>query len=144
MGQHFGKLGWDADDVYKVTTFEKHNYTVEEPRTPAFKAPRRPFPICDRPPMPDQEGLYETHADLYEMKRWVMWEWSVYCKELSLVREELKWCVAREGSNAHRECHDLARQYTDMTRKLKMEERFSWLNHFKKPLVKDVLFDLKQ
>lgn len=74
MGQHFGKLGWDADDVYKVTTFEKHNYTVEvrfkdlklcfvfhllrfqEPRTPAFKAPRRPFPICDRPPMPDQEG----------------------------------------------------------------------------------------
>jgi len=34
----------------------------------------------------------------------------VYCKEVSLVREELTWCAYREGANAARECHDLARQ----------------------------------
>jgi len=130
--------------VYRVHTFPKTKYTLEEPWVDAFRAPRRPFEICDRPPMPNKDGVFNTHSDMYEMNRWLGWEWVVYCKEVSLVREELTWCAYREGANAARECHDLARQYTDMTRKMKLDERYNWLYYFKKPLVKDVLLELKE
>lgn len=54
-------------------------------------------PLCPRTPPP--------HSTPTTTREWV-----VYCKEVSLVREELTWCVYREGANAARECHDLARQ----------------------------------
>lgn len=142
---HSMGLAWDGSDLYDIPTYKKDGYTMEEPWAwMDHKAPRRPHNVIDRPQLPDQDGLYESHGQKYEMKEWVKWEWDVYCKETCLVREEAKWCMRREGANGLKNCRALAQQYWDMTRMLKMNKRWEAIATTKEPVVKDVIHELNK
>uniref|UniRef100_A0A7S4CXC0 NADH dehydrogenase [ubiquinone] 1 beta subcomplex subunit 10 n=1 Tax=Eutreptiella gymnastica TaxID=73025 RepID=A0A7S4CXC0_9EUGL len=135
---------YTEEDLFYIPQHPKHKYTNEEPWVRDYRAPTRPHNVTDRPPLPDEEGLYESHAHRYELRQWVMWEWEVYCKEIGLVREELKWCQRRERSLADKKCLPLIKQYLDLTRLPKRNKRWIELTHDREPTVKDVIFDLKE
>eukprot|EP00994_Dinema_validum_P005141 NODE_3249_length_579_cov_100.618868_g2735_i0.p1 GENE.NODE_3249_length_579_cov_100.618868_g2735_i0~~NODE_3249_length_579_cov_100.618868_g2735_i0.p1 ORF type:complete len:144 (+),score=23.07 NODE_3249_length_579_cov_100.618868_g2735_i0:65-496(+) len=140
MGQQLGTTGWSTEAAYKTTPPNKWGYSNEEQHIVDWKSPTRASNLPQtRPPLPNAKGHYENWEHRKDMAQWLSWEWSVYTKEVCLVREELKACIARNKPNERNACRDLAEQYFGMVKTMNLSQRVHGLTKTKEPLVLDVL-----